>query len=306
MSESETTEQPAAESVLQKIQNIGISPVAIIGGLVTLIAVAGILTMAIQGIQKTTDSEAQAGHPTAKENHIPKNVGTSLTAAHAQTNFAPNSLTALKDPDNPNTETAFGNRAEDVPTKTLSNNRVETAFEQPANTLEDIKAASKTPPPPPIDTRPVPEQLKLKLQQNYELVKWTALTQDLLQLEQRWKNNLQQVSQKFSLQIAPNNNISIQTIAPVEPEQIAARDMLWSDVLDDMLEMETLRTAMTDIFAQQLYPQLQPSAFSQLSERLTETEVASSWQQLTEQILAVEDYRADMLQTAEQVLCCDK
>ncbi|MEK7990802.1 MAG: hypothetical protein VSS52_007325 [Thiotrichaceae bacterium] len=184
------------------------------------------------------------------------------------------------------TETAFEN-----PTKKLPENR--------PKTMEDIKAEHQ-------NNRPIPEQLELEIQVHYQNSQWAFIGQDLLQLGEAWNDNLQFMSRQFSPPATSNNSSSIQLVKPLKTQIIETRDMLWSDVLDDILEMETMRTAMTDIFAQQLHPQAQPTALSQLSDKFSQFDTASSWQQITKQILAVEEYRTEMLKTAKQVLCCEK
>ncbi|WP_353572530.1 hypothetical protein [Candidatus Albibeggiatoa sp. nov. BB20] len=291
------------QNLLQTVKKLNFSPTVIVISLLGLLLIAWMITKTIENMRSTVKPQSNTANH--QSNSPPRVTTSGLDVNQLSMGGAvgSNNLSPLRDSDNPNTETAFVGNSETNPTHTLNRggSRVETAFEnQPRKTMDDIKAAHK-------NNRPIPEQLQLDMQVHYQDSQWAILSQDLLQLEESWKNNLQFVSQRFSTGTASNNNFSIQAVKqPIKTQIIETRDILWSDVLDDILEMESIRTAMTDIFAQHLHPQAQPTALSQLSDKFSPFETVSSWQQLTEQILAVEDYRADMLQTAQQVLCCEK
>jgi hypothetical protein len=173
----------------------------------------------------------------------------------------------------------------------LSNPRIETAFEKkPENHSETKVDTAKSATIKPA----IQEQLELEIQVNYELSAWTEVSMDILHLENAWKINLDELAKKAP---PPTNNLSSLAKTQAIPT-IEANDTKWSGVFEDIFRMETLRAEMTDMFAQQFYPQA--SERNQLSDKINGFDTASSWQQVAEQILLVENYWTEMLKTLEQ------
>ncbi len=285
----------------QKTKSFSVSSMVFLVFLfILLVGVAWILTKAIENITKSEDNV--------------ENANTAINSAANVDNVAMLASTSLKSASHTNIETAFENtsklaennnkpgentnksientaiEAQPIGTMITSDGtRIETAFEKPASSLESIKNKQS----PPKISRP-PEQLQLDMQVNYEQSQWSALSQHLLELETEWKNKFQTIFEQFT----PQLDVRIQTVKP--EKIIKTRDTSWSDVLNTVLEMETNRIAMSDVFVQQL--QLEVTALNQLSEKFANVATVSSWQQTAEQILALEVYRVEMLKMAQQ--CC--
>lgn len=188
---------------------------------------------------------------------------------------------------NPSIETAFENKLSEnkASEPPLSNPSIETAFEKKPEIHSETNADAAKP--------AIQEQFKLEIQVNYELSAWAEVSMDILHLENAWKINLDELAKKAS----STNNFSSLAKAQAIPI-IEANDTKWSGVFEDIFRMETLRAEMTDMFAQQFYPQA--SERNQLSDKINDFDTASSWQQVAEQILVVENYWTEMLKTLEQ------
>jgi len=272
-------------SVIEKVRQL--NSLMLIGSAVAVALVLSlVITFSIEKMRSTV--KTAVNNPTEQ----PKTAANNLTGNNIETaSFNKPPPILEEDSTSPNTETATFNNN----TTPRNESRIETAFEKSTKTLEDIKKEQKQLPKP-------PKQLQLDIQVNYTDTQWAVLSQDILQLESQWKNSLQVLTQKFAATLKPNNTLSTQAVMPKltqTTQQI--RDVPWSQVLEQMWELETLRTAMTDIFAQQLYPQTPTMTLSQLSTQLSPTNDTVTWQQVLEQILTIEEYRADMLKTADNV-----
>ena len=282
--ESDNTEQNP--SLINKVRQLG--SLTLIGSAVAAALVLSlVITFSIEKMRSTVKTDAN-NNLTTQVDAVPDK----LIANNIETASFNKPLPKLEESANPNTETATFNKNTAEP---RNESRIETAFEKPPKTLEEIKKEQKQAPPTP------PKQLQLDIQVNYTDTQWATLSQNILQLESQWKNSLSVLTQKFAATLQPNKLLSTQAVTTLPTQQTSPqiRDVPWSQVLDHMWELETLRAAMTDIFAQQLYPQTSTITLGQLSTQLSPTQEAATWQQVLEQILAVEEYRADMLKTAD-------
>lgn len=283
--ESDNAEQNP--SLINKVRQLG--SLTLIGSAVAAALVLSlVITFSIEKMRSTVKTDAN-NNLTTQLDAVPNK----LIANNIETASFNKPQPKLEESTNPNTETATFNK--NTTEEPRNESRIETAFEKPPKTLEEIKKEQKQALPKP------PKQLQLDIQVNYTDTQWATLSQNILQLESQWKNSLNVLTQKFAATLQPTKPLSTQAVTALPAQQTSPqiRDVPWSQVLDHMWELETLRTAMTDIFAQQLYPQTSTITLGQLSTQLSPTQETATWQQVLEQILAVEEYRADMLKTAD-------